>query len=40
MLEDDDYEDEDRLPPGSGIVTALALAFLFWGGLVIWEVVK
>ena len=40
MFDDDDYENEDRLPPGSGIVMALVLAFLFWGGLVIWTVAK
>ena len=40
MFDDDDYETEDRLPPGSGFALVFVLAFLFWGGVVIWAVAK
>lgn len=40
MTNNDDYDNENRLPPGSGFALVFVLTALFWGGVVIWAVVK
>ena len=40
MTDNDDFENENRFPLGFGFALVLVLTVLFWGGVVIWAVVK